>query len=328
MKNNLKTISFAIFLIFFGFVALLVTYNYVTIENIFYLFFRFWPVLVIFGGIKLIVGAFKYGEYFNLILDVIFNVIICFALLFYTQIDDRLKEGVFFKYNDANIMKNIETGDLSVNTDSFAKEKVKSVDYNFKIGASKFTLYNGGEDTYYLHTSGKYNSRWFEPVLNKSFQEDNLKLSFSQRSPKPMVIGMGMWDMQTTEFNFLIGMSDINSTLDIDLGAGEGDVNLVTPIERVKANVGAGELKMELGNVKGNIDISVGAGNVVLILPKETKYLLDYNVGAGNVRVLNSDVLVDEFGGLAAKGEYGDKTGEAITIKVNVGAGNVDVVSK
>lgn len=326
MKNNLKAMSFAIFLIFFGFIALLVTFDYITIQNILYLFLRFWPVLVIFVGIKLIVSSFKYGEYINLILEVIFNLIICFALLFYNQIDDRLKESVFTKHDYASIMKNIETSELSVNTDSFANEKVKSVDYKFKIGASKFTLYNGGEDTYYLHTSGKYNSRWFQPQLDKSYNDGKLSLFFSQKTLRPMNIGMGLWNPQPTEFNFLIGMTDKNSRLDIDLGAGEGDVILVTPLEKVKANVGAGDLKMNLGNVKGNIDISVGAGNVVLILPKETKYFLEYNIGAGRVRVLNDGELVKELGGLNSKGVYGDQTADAIAINVNVGAGNVDVV--
>lgn len=323
MKNNLSNISFAIFLIFFGLVALLVSFNYVTWENLLTLFFRFWPVLIIIGGLKIIVGIFPYGNYVNLAIDIAVNLLIIFSLLFFSKVEDVFNYDLGFNNSNTSVTKEI-TG-LDVKEIEYKVSDVKEREYKLTIGASTYTV-TDKDSSDYLTTSGTYNSSVFEPKVTSELVDGKLNIKFTQQNVRRMMIGMWSWNTDN-DFNFNIGQKTVPTSFDINLGAGEGIYTLTqTPIKDIKANVGAGNLEIDTRLIPtGNIDISVGAGNVVITLPKETQYKLKYSVGAGNVRILDDSTIVKEFGGLVAKGDYGTGT---LIITTSVGAGNVDIVLK
>ena len=108
------------------------------------------------------------------------------------------------------------------------------------------------------------------------------------------------------------------------MGAGVGEINLTElDLKNVTANIGAGELKMSIGQgskITEKFNVDLGAGAFTLNLPNNFAYRLTYNVDTGGIKIDGQD-----FGGLGKDGTIQSANYDAANIKikieVDVGAG-------
>jgi len=112
--------------------------------------------------------------------------------------------------------------------------------------------------------------------------------------------------------------------LDIDLGAGHGDIDLRgLKLERVKIDMGVGEMILDLqGNHEQsfNVKIDGGVGSGKITLPSEVGVRVKVDGGIGSVDAHG----LTKQGGLYVNGAYG-KSAVVIEVEVHAGIGSLDL---
>lgn len=323
----MERISTALFLIFLGVLFLLGNLSIISFSNLLALLFRFWPVFLVLGGVKIMLGIVSWGKYFGLVLDILVFGLIILALL-YPSVSLKNEKGWVF---NPNINITNESFETTVKKEDFPGEDIKSYELDLKIGASHFKLEdNDSEDL--LSIKGDYTANAFKPKVVSEMSDSDLVTKVTQEKVNGMFFNM--FPSYTSDFTFSLGKNEITTSLKLNLGAGDGEIKIDdTMLEVVDVNVGAGALEMELNSRPSQkLVLDVGAGDVTVVLPKDTNISLEYNVGVGGLELLDDSKRIKDFGGLASKGKYDytpvKESSYLLPIKVNVGAGAVQIVFK
>lgn len=329
MKSN-KDFGGAVFLIFLGTIFLLNTTGTVG-WGIWEYILAFWPILIVLMGLKLIIGE-------SLIARIILGII---SLIVYTSIGFIS----FYSYSKTNselfpydIIRNVgEHYDFNVNRDYKEEETIiKEVDHlgiekrnlNIDVGASKFTLVEDKELSDYLKLQSKYVPGYIEPNLTANDSEKELTISFRTETQRKMFRFRN--DISST-FDLTIGLPNILTSLDIDLGAGEGDITLNrTLLDTVTVRVGAGDLDMSLldFSVPKTMDLSIGAANMNLTIPKEIGYELTYTLGVGDISENGKSIASFVSKEDTYKSSNYDSAKKKLSITTDVGVGSLNIVTK
>ncbi len=323
-----KDIVFAIFLIFIGALFLLNTTGVVG-WGIWEYILRFWPVFLILGGIRLILG-------YSVITEIIISVIalILFALIGIFSYISFSSNSLPFVPNCMNeyILKNsnwltYKSSDMVedetfVNTEDY--DGVTKRNLNIKVGASQFTL-NDNEEDKLLKLNSKYVENYIEPSLESEKVEDTVNISFNTVSPNTI----RFWDSRKSpEFNFTLGKIDLITDINMILGAGKGEVDLeLVKLDEVSAQVGAGQMiiKLNKSSIPSKLNLDVGAGEIILLLPEEIGYKLSYDLGVGEIT--QNDEKIAEF--LGKNSDYESENYQEAEIKLEivarVGVGSLEI---
>ena len=101
------------------------------------------------------------------------------------------------------------------------------------------------------------------------------------------------------------------------------------PINDFYSKVGAGDLDVSFSKYSvpsGEMFLDIGAGKMTLRLPERVGYLIEYDLGVGNISVNGKDVAE-----VSSKGEYTSSNYEKADVKlklvVTVGVGSFNVKS-
>jgi len=323
-----RDVVFAIFLVFIGSLFLLNTTGVVG-WGIWEYILRFWPVFLILGGIRLILSESVLTEIIISITALTLFVLIgIFSYISFTSnslsfIPDSVNEYIledsnWLTYKDSNMVED----ETFVNAEDYRGVTKRNLD--IKVGASEFTL-NDNEEDKLLELNSKYIKNHIEPSLKSKKVGDIVDISFDTISPNRITF----WDRRKSpEFNFTLGKKDLVTDINIILGAGKGEVDLeLVKLNKVSAQVGAGQMTIKLNesSIPSKLDLEVGAGNIILMLPENIGYKLSYDLGVGEITQNNEKIA--EF--LGRNSEYKSENYQEAEIKLEivakVGVGSLEI---
>lgn len=327
--NNkvVERISLAITLIFVGSLFLLGNLGYITFKSVIQFFLDFWPLFIVLAGVKLIIGAFKYGGVINLLIDLVVNVIIVLSLLALTSgsMDSyRAQNGWWKNYMEKVKILNIDES-YNVTEQEYPRSDISSIKYYFDIGFGDFSVkQTTGKD--YLEISGTYPEKLVVPEMTTGLNDGLLDIRFSQTSESKKLFAPWYWGDASTVLG--LSQSNLPTKFVLKVGAGDGDVDLRgVGLTKASIDLGAGNIDVKMDSIpKEGLKLNVGAGDLSLYLPKEVNFTMKYSVGAGNIGYSEKGGESKSFGGLGSNGSLNRGTGEVMPVlEISVGAGNVDL---
>jgi hypothetical protein len=323
-----KDIVFAIFLIFIGGVFLLNTTGIIG-WGVWQYILRFWPVFLILGGVRLILGE-------SLITNIILSVfaLILFILVgiySYTSyssktipfVPSRINEFIFENpdWLENRSGEEIEE-DLIVKSEEY--EGIESRVLNIDIGASEFFLDDEGKDDEYISLSSIYTKGYIEPSFESEAKDKELTMTFKTIAPQTF----GFWGSNSTEFDLSLGNTDLATDINIVLGAGKGEIDLNSlSIGKLNTEVGAGKLSITLDEeaIPTDLSIDLGAGSMVLNIPEEVGYSLSYDLGVGEIIENGNEIATFLGKNSDFDSENYESAEKKITIVARVGVGSLEI---
>lgn len=322
-KEEKKTgdVVWALVLIFVGTMLLLNSLGLVS-WAIWIVILRFWPVLLILGGLQLIFGKHIYARIvIGVLAFFMFGFISLIAI--YNSAPSLLEQ---FNITLPDQVVSVLEIDADEQQSTYALETEKYEDVTSRIltaslGVGELSIVDGGNDDTLISIDSSYGANFGQPDINDKQEDDSVVIAFSQASKNTWYIG-GV----SPEYRLDLGMNRLPTSIFLEVGAGKGVVDLEeSVIKDLDVDVGAGSVEVTLGdNVsydeEATINVNVGAGEMILELGKDVAYTVVYNVGVGSVRVKS-----DDFSGLGRDGsvtsENIDTAEASVTINVDVGLG-------
>mgnify|MGYP000886302838 CR=1 FL=1 len=312
----------AIFLVLLGTLFLLNTTNVVPWSIWLYLL-RFWPIILILAGLKMILPKTKVG---NIIMTVVYTLFMLAAgvMSYYFAVEKKvplISESV----------SNFLSGNYAMNTESQTQEEyILSEDFSditsrtldIFIGASELTL-NDEAQTYHLLSKTTYQYEGDIPQIEAQSNEGILNIDFRNRE----VRNLGFWRFVTPTYDLTLGQNTLPTSLDMTIGAGKATVDLdETVLKSIFAQVGAGDLDMTLGekSLPESINLEIGAGDVTLTLPQNIGVYLVYNLGVGEISLDTNKIEGVGQNGTYQTTDY-DTATKKLTIEAKVGVGSLTI---
>lgn len=319
--------SWAVFLILVGGLLLLNSIRVVD-WGVWVYIIRFWPLLVVLIGVRIVLGSSNIARFIGMVLTIVLTLgAFVVGYIQYTQ------EPISFlpsKVNDwvlkggsgvFNLNKELVEKFDEVNSQTYPNisQRVIRVD----AGASNLTFSEGETDQYFVVKS-KYPKGYKEPILNHTKSLDVLDIDFTGAKSQNFELYY-----TNSEYEITIGKLDMETDIDLKLGAGSGEVILEdAQIKDFWMEVGAGKLDLKLGVnsiPKGETKLTVGAGKMNLGLPTRVGYTLEYDLGIGKITV-NGDSVTEITGG---RGSYTSENFASsdiqLTLFVTVGVGSFNI---
>ncbi len=317
-----KDYTGAIFLVLLGTLFLLNTTNVVPWSIWLYLL-RFWPILLILIGLKMVLPKTNVG---NIIMTIVYTLFMLAAgvMSYYFAVEKKVPLI-------SERISEVLSGQYAMNKETQTKEEyILSEDYtgvenrilDIFIGASELTL-NDENQTYHLLSKTTYQYDGDLPEIEAKLDEKLLSMSFSNQD----VRHLGIWRFVTPVYELTLGQNTLPTSLDITIGAGKATVDLDdTILKAVFAEVGAGELDMTIGetSLPENINLEIGAGDMTIAVPENVGVTMVYNLGVGEINLDD-----EQIEGLGQNGTYRtanyDTTEKKLTIDAKVGVGSLTI---
>lgn len=324
-KNDADKYSGAVFLIIIGTIFLLNTTGALS-WSVWLLLLRFWPVFIIIAGIQIILGKTRFGAVsIGLIALVIYTVIAIFAIIstgLHIRGNDVIKPAWRERVNNV-LLK--DPGDIKSLEDSFElmPDEVDQIVMDLNVGIGKFILSDDSDNNSVIFKS-KYFENLGEPNYTSGIDERTFEIDLSQKD------NFEIWGFKSRGPEYNLQLPDVRpiQKLDLNIGAGEGDIDLNrVGIEEMNLEVGAGKLEVELGEnslPQNPSKVEVGTGELVIYVPEGTEYKIKYEVGVGEAKIFG-----EEYSGLGKEGEVSsddyDDAEIGLELDVNVGVGKFEI---
>ena len=327
-NNNTKSVVWAIFLLFIGVMFLFNTTGVIN-WNVWAVLWKFWPVFLILGGTRLLIGHSKLADWIIGIVAILcFSFIALTAYVSYSDsnlsflpssIRDRLVE-----YNE-NIFQS--AGEIIEEEYTIAEEDYEDVEKReiaLKIGASKFTV-SDKEGNSYFYSNSEFYENLGRPEITEDIDEGILSVEFQPNVENVSLVAT----TSSPEYQIKIGNKEILSNFDIELGAGDGTLALEELlVENVALTVGAGAMRLDFSEVSlpsGTLNLEIGAGDVEVVIPEGTAFELDYELGLGEITSNSTTVATFAGTGEGYKSEGYDDAEKTVKIVATVGVGALSI---
>ncbi len=328
-NSSPRNYSWAAFLILVGIMFLLNTTGVVS-WSIWMYVLRFWPILIVLIGVRIILGNSLFARIVGMFLTIFLTV--CAFGIAYIQstgervsflsdkINDWVLEGGSGVFNLA--------GDMVEESEVYSFEEYEGVKeryFKMDVGACEFDVSEGDVDGH-LKIDSVYPKSYQAPELESSFKDEKLDLEFNGASAKQAFL---FYD--ESKYDISLGELDILTSFDVKLGAGNGSMSFDDlKIKDFSGEVGAGKLDVDfkVGSIpNGDIRFTVGAGKITLNMANDVGYELTYDLGVGNISVDGNDLS----GVSGGRGKYTSSnystSEEKLSIYVSVGVGEFSIES-
>ncbi|HAM37420.1 MAG: hypothetical protein UR96_C0031G0002 [candidate division WS6 bacterium GW2011_GWC1_36_11] len=322
-----RDITGAIFLVAIGLLFLLNTTNVVS-WGIWLQIFRFWPILLILGGIKMILPENKVGQIVYPIVYTIFIIFIGATSYFFTKtksvpfLPESITNCIFNKCENVDDSSLMES-DAYVNFADYTDITDRVL--NINVAASTLNLVDENAD-YFLYSQSKDYTDRNKPTLESITKDGVLTTTFDNTR----IHYYGMWNFRSPVYTLTLGQETIPASVNIELGAGEGMVDLDTAsLQSLSTDVGAGSLDITLGinSIPETIDLNVGAGEIKLTLPENVGILVSYDLGVGSLQL--DETSIDGIGKETSyKSSNYDTAEKKVLITASVGVGELTIDRK
>lgn len=194
----------------------------------------------------------------------------------------------------------------------------KSVRADLSIGAGQLTLRGGS--SHLLDADFDYSAREGSPQIEYAVNGGKGELKISQEHEGPHIGG--------TRNNWTLHFSNsVPLDLNIDMGAGEGDLRLRDlDLTNLTVNMGAGRVEVDFtGDRKKDLqaDIEGGVGQAVIRLPRKIGVIVNASGGIGTIDASGLKHDGDQYTNEA----YG-KSPVTIHLKVEGGVGQISLIQE
>ena len=213
----------------------------------------------------------------------------------------------------------VATGELREETQTVELGKAESVELDLDIGAGELIILGGAREL--MEGYFAYNIDRWKPEIDYSVAGSRGMLKVKQGECHGMPIGntRNKWEISLS--------NDVPLDIDVDFGAGEGDLDLRGLIlNSVKLDMGVGELTLDLsGEQKQSVDVSIdgGVGSATIYLPVDVGVRVKVDGGIGSVNASGMIKKRDAY----VNDAYG-KTEVTIDVDVDAGIGSIDLKLK
>ncbi len=313
-------IIWALFLIFLGVIFLCNNIGLIPWSVWSYLW-RFWPILLIIGGIQAILGNSFVSR---LVIGGL--VVILFMGIFFTALavsNENLlnKWGIVIPQWWKSIAQNIgQRKEMSYSINEEDYSKVGSREVTLEIGMGEFVI-TDEKSTDYIQIDSAYYENYGEPEINEIFDDKKLSVELKQKNQ----VSFG-FNMSGPKYEINLGQAEIPTDFAVNLGAGSGTIDLSTlTTNAISTEVGAGSLKMTLTKStlpKIESTIKVGTGSVHLVIPSGVAYRINYAVGLGSITINGEKVNEGISEDKTIESDNFAKATNKLEINVNVGVGS------
>lgn len=321
-KNREQDIVGPIFLIFLGVLFLLITTGVLS-WAVFMDIWRFWPVLLILGGLRIIFGN---SQVANILIGLLalatFGAILLLAVgqrnaSFLEQfgVDTNRLPIAWFDDTRRSSQEN-----QTIRVQRQENDGIESREVILDLAVGELELTDGALDDYAVVRSF-FRSNFGRPEFTREENNGNLKLTLKQGGRGSIGFGGG-----TLRYEFELGQPEIPTAVKLNFGAGNGEINFSqVRLSRFQAEVGAGNLEMYLSEAsipQEEFKVNVGLGNAELTLPENVGYELTYSVGLGNINVNGQDLAKIGADKQTVRSENIETAQSKLIINVEVGLGN------
>lgn len=333
-EKKSKDVVFAIFLIFIGTIFLLNSTGVVG-WGIWQNILRFWPIFLILAGVKLIFEKSAVAEIIIGILALLlFTSVAIFSYISYTSQSLPFVPRTISRYIKENpelfSVDSVETieEEERISLEDYDIEDVEERTLKIDVGATKFTVTDDVELENYLNLDSSFSNSFVQPSLESKLENGLLDLSFKTR-PAARFVFWG--STHSSEFNLTLGQTQIQTDVDINLGAGRGEVLLEsTNLRNISSSVGAGRLDVSLNGdaIPESFEIELGAGKMTITIPENVGYELSYDLGVGRILV-NKESIADFVGEeTSLRSANYEEAEHIIIIEAKVGVGSLEIIQK
>lgn len=324
-----KNYSWAVFLILIGILFLLNTTGVIS-WGIWLYILRFWPILIVLIGVRIILGNSLVSRIIGMLITVLLTILT--FLVSYIQFTSKEISFLPKKVNDWVLDGGSEIFNISgelieeSNTYSFTEyEDIEERKLTMNIMSGKLSV---SEDDIqeHLKIDTVYPKDFKPAVLENIFEDRFLDLEFTGGSPNSFY-----YFYDESRYEILMGKLDIPTSFDVKLGAGRGDI--VFEELKVKdfwAEVGAGKLDIDLEKDSlptGDMRFTVGAGQIDLNIPQGVGYELVYDLGVGKITINGRDIADVSSGRDKYTSSGFDSSETKLDIYVSVGVGTFNIES-
>lgn len=318
MRNNKDYVG-AIFLIFLGTIFLLNTTGVLN-WNVWMYILNFWPVFLILGGLRLILGKSLAS---NVIISII--AVLVFAWIGVSAYMSNNNMGPKIFRNFPIIINNQVPGEEM--TQDFTVEQSKyqnaeEISYDFNLGISEFNITDGIEQ--YLYVDADYTTQYGEPKITETISDTDLEIKMREER----VRGFSFLNFKTPKYDIALGTL-LPTDITIDNGVGSGTVNLRNQnVRNLNVSTGTGEIEITLGLDSiptETLDLDVGTGSITVNLPENVGYMITYSVGVGEINLGDREIGGIGQDGDEVKSDNYDEAERVLTINANVGVGQLDI---
>lgn len=313
-EKQLKGASFGVFLLFLGTIFFLINIGIISLDAVISFFLTFWPLLIVVAGIKIVIRAFPHGRLLSFIFSIVFDILMIVGFIY---------------WRNANlVIINTSMNDTRTAVQQSEYPNVTEKAYSFRFGATKYTI-SDTDSSSFVSYDGPSESDGIQTVITPTLNNSTLSIDFHNEFKRIFWFGLGYTNLKP--YTVTLGVPTVPTNLTVDTGASQGDITMTkTPVKNVSMQLGAGQINATFtGNsVPDAITLKAGAGQMHLVLPKDTNITVTYSAGAGNVHVIDPNSSTDRnFGGLGAHGMYkstnASTTAKNVTINASVGAGEL-----
>jgi hypothetical protein len=324
-------ITSALTLITIGLVLLLNTTGVLS-WSVWWEFIKFWPAFIICAGIGLVLSFSRITKFIADVVCYLIFVFIMFLAAINTGSTAFSNTGILSpQLNFWPFYQNISTTQYDVHEDVLKGElpaaSILNLFVNNKVGS--FTLSGLQSDNVVFSKDYKADPYLtFSSGYNNDIASDNTLYYHVQQDAQQPNFYLGNNSAMDLKVNNSYEKIYFNGTF----GAGDTVLNFNNSLklDSVTVDTGAGQLAVNIDqdSTPNSMILKVGAGKMIVTLPAAVGYSLNYQVGVGAVRINNSQV----GGGLGTNSfKQSDNWSSAvkkITINVNVGVGEFDLVTK
>jgi len=213
----------------------------------------------------------------------------------------------------------VEVGDMEVDTRTVELEGAKTVVLEVRMGAGELDIHGGASklmDATFAYNVDKWKPRVKYEVLGR---KGILKIRQGKSSGVPMGSTRNKWDISLSE--------DVPIGIKIDLGAGEGDLDLrELQLDSLDIDMGVGDLEVDLSGERQDdlrVDVDGGVGSATFYLPEHVGVRVHVDKGIGSVHAqgMRKD-------GKVYKNEAYGTSKASIHISIDAGIGSITLKTK
>jgi phage shock protein C len=283
-ENTNPDYFFAFLLIFAGLVLLLNTTGVIT-WGIWSILWRFWPLVLVFIGLNLIIQE-------NRILKIVIGILSILALilvfLWSWGVSSAEQFSKSFNIDLPAWVRDVErTPDMrevfTITSEEYPEINAKSLNIDMGVGDLRIES-EDSENVLFLES--KHYRNFGEPDLQETLRNRILEIDIDLGSRTDFFL---FNVSRGPSYILKLGHSDISTDLFLKLGAGRANIELENyNIENMNLEVGAGKTEANLSNMSiEKIEMEIGAGQLILRINEEMEIRepILANVGAGDMRI-------------------------------------------
>jgi len=326
-KNWQRDISGGVVLILLGTIFLLNTLGYLPWSiwsGFFITMLRFWPILIISIGVRIMLGS---NKFLKLVSDIVWLLLLLLAfgisIVNYTG-ESIIKEKLINRFpflvtinqslNSSNIEK---TDDIKITKKE--GDTYKEMDINLNVVAGEFNLVDS-DISDYLTLNSKYSQNGGVPSIKESKVNDTLSVDFKQEY-KSQILQLNT----ESEYNLVVGQYLPINKMYLNLTAGKTNLTLSkvkTKSIDLKMTAGDTSLSFTEESLPERIDIKLVAGSLDISLPSNIGVEVNSNAIAGNSTFNNTKLSNNGMS------QFNTDKAKKVIINIDQTAGDISIKTK